>query len=273
MAEIIIMPKLGFNMDEGKLVQWYKKEGDHIGKGEALFSIETDKTSIDIEATGDGVVRKLLIKEGEAVPVTRPIAIIGDAEEDIEALVRDALGKLGKEVPTSTEAESSAPATSSFEEGGIKTTGNKAVSSKPSELETVPAVKDFDVIVIGGGPGGYVAAIKAAQLGKRTAIIEKDQFGGVCMNRGCIPTKTLLRSAESLKEVKESEKFGVVGVDLADIQLDMSKVQKRKAGIVGQLVGGINGLFRKNGVTPISGEGLIKDENTVSVGDKEYTAE
>jgi dihydrolipoamide dehydrogenase len=273
MAEIIIMPKLGFNMDEGRLVQWYKKEGERIDKGEALFSIETDKTSIDIEATGDGMVRKLFIEEGEAVPVTLPIAIIGDAEEDIEALVRDALGKLGKEAPTSAEAESPSPASLSLEEEAVRTPGDRTLSSKPSEHETASAVKDFDVIVIGGGPGGYVAAIKAAQLGKRTAIIEKDQFGGVCMNRGCIPTKTLLRSVESLKEIREAEKFGVVGLNLTDLRLDMARVQKRKAGIVGQLVGGINGLFRKNGVTPISGEGFIKDQNTVSVGDKEYTAE
>ncbi|QOX62176.1 dihydrolipoyl dehydrogenase [Anoxybacterium hadale] len=254
MAEVIIMPKLGFNMDEGKLVQWYKKEGDHIGKGEALFSIETDKTSIDIEATGDGVVRKLFLKEGEAVPVTLPIAIIAGAGEDIDALVKEALEKLGKEESTSSSAQTVA-------------------SAQASGAAPAAAAKDFDIIVIGGGPGGYVAAIKAAQLGKRTAVVEKDQYGGVCMNRGCIPTKTLLRSAESLKEIKESDQFGVVGLDLTNLQLDMTKVQKRKAGIVGQLVGGINGLFRKNGVTPISGEGIIKDKNTVSVGGKEYTAD
>ncbi|MDF3002469.1 MAG: dihydrolipoamide dehydrogenase [Bacillota bacterium] len=270
MAEVIIMPKLGFNMDEGKLVKWYKKEGDRIGKGEALFSIETDKTSIDIEATGDGVVRKLFIREGEAVPVTLPIAIIGDAGEDIEALVRDAFGKLGKEESASESTQDTTAAPAPVQPAA----SSAAPALAPAQDATsAPDAKDFDVIVIGGGPGGYVAAIKAAQLGKRTAVIEKDQFGGVCMNRGCIPTKTLLRSAESLKEIKESEKFGVVGLDLTNLQLDMTKVQKRKAGIVGQLVGGINGLFRKNGVTPISGEGIIKDKNTVSVEGNEYTAE
>lgn len=261
MAEVIIMPKLGFNMSEGKLVKWYKKEGDSISKGEALFSIETDKTSIDIEATGDGVVKKLLIEEGESVPVTLPIAIIGGAEENIEQEWKEALSQLGKE--TSTADSPAAPTAA-------------AVSPSPAAAPAAAAAdsaRDFDIIVIGGGPGGYVAAIKAAQLGKRTAVIEKDQFGGVCMNRGCIPTKTLLRSAEALKEVKESKTFGIVDLDTSNVRLDMAKVQKRKEGIVKQLVGGVNGLFKKNGVTAITGEGIIKDKNTVAAGGKEYTTD
>ena len=86
MAEVIIMPKLGFNMNEGKLVQWYKNEGDEIAKGEPLFSIETDKTNMDIEATSDGVVKKLLIEEGDQIPVTLPIAVVGAADEDLLSL-------------------------------------------------------------------------------------------------------------------------------------------------------------------------------------------
>ncbi|MCI5999759.1 MAG: 2-oxo acid dehydrogenase subunit E2 [Eubacteriaceae bacterium] len=94
MAEIIIMPKLGFNMNEGKLVQWYKSEGEEITKGEPLFSVETDKTNMDIEATSDGVVKKLLIEEGDQIPVTLPIAVIGYADEDVSAAVADAKAQL-----------------------------------------------------------------------------------------------------------------------------------------------------------------------------------
>lgn len=264
MAEVIIMPKLGFNMSEGKLVKWYKKEGDDVKKGEALFAIETDKTSIDIEATGDGMVRKLLIEEGEAVPVTYPIAVIGGAGENIDAELAEALAKLGKKssvdmspavLPKTapTPPDLSAPA-----------------GSAPTFADSR---KDFDIIVVGGGPGGYVAAIKAAQMGKRTAIVEKDKFGGVCMNRGCIPTKTLLRSVESLNEIRESEKYGIVGLDTTDVKLDMIKVQKRKESIIKQLVGGVNGLLKKNGVTVMEGEGSILDSNTVSIGGKNYSTE
>lgn len=89
MAEIIIMPKLGFNMSVGKLMQWYKKEGDPVNKGEPLFAIETDKTSIDIEATQGGVFRKKFIEEGDSIEVTLPIAIIGEENENIDALIQE----------------------------------------------------------------------------------------------------------------------------------------------------------------------------------------
>ncbi len=94
MAEIIIMPKLGFNMDEGKLVEWYKNEGDAVKKGEPLFSVETDKTNMDIEATGDGVVKALLIQAGDKIPVTLPIAVIAADGEDAAAAIADAKAQL-----------------------------------------------------------------------------------------------------------------------------------------------------------------------------------
>ena len=94
MAEIIIMPKLGFNMDEGKLVEWYKNEGDAVKKGEPLFSVETDKTNMDIEATGDGVVKALLINAGDKIPVTLPIAVVAGADEDASALIAKAKAEL-----------------------------------------------------------------------------------------------------------------------------------------------------------------------------------
>ena len=128
MAEVIIMPKLGFNMNEGKLVQWYKNEGDEIAKGEPLFSIETDKTNMDIEATSDGVVKKLLIEEGDQIPVTLPIAVVGAADEDVSAVIADAKAQLEsggaalaeekEEAPTAAPAEEKKPAAVPKAEGG-----------------------------------------------------------------------------------------------------------------------------------------------------------
>ena len=89
MAEVIIMPKLGFNMSVGKLVRWYKEEGDQVAKGEPIFAIETDKTNIDIEATRDGIFRKKFIDEFDEVDVTLPIAIIANKDEDIDDLVQE----------------------------------------------------------------------------------------------------------------------------------------------------------------------------------------
>lgn len=107
MAEIIIMPKLGFNMNEGKLVEWYKNEGDTVTKGEPLFSVETDKTNMDIEATGDGVVKALLINAGDKIPVTLPIAVIGAEGEDVTKAIEDAKAELagGGAAPAEKPAE------------------------------------------------------------------------------------------------------------------------------------------------------------------------
>ena len=116
MAEVIIMPKLGFNMNEGKLVQWYKNEGDEIAKGEPLFSIETDKTNMDIEATSDGVVKKLLIEEGDQIPVTLPIAVVGAADEDVSTVIADAKAQLESGGAAPAEEKEEAPAAAPAEE-------------------------------------------------------------------------------------------------------------------------------------------------------------
>ena len=255
MAEVIIMPKLGFNMNEGKLVEWYKSEGDEVAKGEPLFSVETDKTNMDIEATGDGVVRKLFIEAGDTIPVTLPIAIVGSADETIDDLVADALVQLGGDAPAEEPAKEAAPAAKA-----------EAPAEKTSQY-------DYEIAVIGGGPGGYVAAIKAAQMGKKTVIIEKENFGGTCLNVGCIPTKALLRSAEALKEVKESAKFGVIDVDTSGAALDLAKVQERKKSVISQLVGGVQGLVKGNGATIEKGVGTLIDARTIEVGGKKLTAE
>ncbi len=270
MSEVVIMPKLGFNMDEGKLVQWYKNEGDAIKKGENFFSIETDKTNIDIEATSDGVVRKLLIGAGDKIPVTLPIAIIASADENIDKALADALAQLGQDAPAPADAApAAAPA------AAVDATSGATVEAKISpELAAVldPNAYDYEILVIGGGPGGYVAAIKAAQMGKKTALVEKEKLGGTCLNVGCIPTKALLRSAEALHEVKECAKFGVIGVDGAKAGLDMKKAQERKKGVVTQLVTGVGGLLKKNKVTVLEGEAVMADAHTVKVGGKSVTA-
>lgn len=256
MAEVIIMPKLGFNMSEGKLVEWYKAEGEEVKKGEPLFSVETDKTNMDIEATGDGVVRKLFIEAGDQIPVTLPIAIVGAADENIDDLIAESLAQLGDNAGDAAAAQAAEAAPAAEEKAAPAGSGH-----------------DYEIAVIGGGPGGYVAAIKAAQMGKKTVIIEKENFGGTCLNVGCIPTKALLRSAEALKEVKESSAFGVVDVDTSNATLDLAKVQERKKKVISQLVGGVQGLVKGNGAAIENGEGKLVDAHTIEVNGKKITAD
>src|SRR5438094_9237430 len=108
----------------------------------------------------------------------------------------------------------------------------------------------FDVVVIGGGPGGYVAALRAAQLGASTAIVEKDRMGGTCLVRGCIPTKALLQSTELYSLAKAGEAFGLV---TGNVGFDWPTAQKRKTQVVDQLVKGVEGLLKAGGVTSLPG--------------------
>lgn len=121
---------------------------------------------------------------------------------------------------------------------------------------------DKDIIIIGGGPGGYVAAIRAAQLGAKVCLIEKDKLGGTCLNRGCIPTKTLYRNAEILNTLKNIDTYGI---KVDSYSVDINAVHERKQKVVDQLVGGIEQLLKANGVETIKGEASLKSKNAVEI--------
>ncbi len=135
------------------------------------------------------------------------------------------------------------------------------------------AAKSFDLIVIGAGPGGYVAAIRGAQLGLNVAIVEREHMGGICLNWGCIPTKALLRSSEVFHLMHRAKEFGL-SVDKASF--DLGAVVKRSRQVAGQLSGGISHLMKKNKVTTVMGEAKLTGKGKVSVttdkGTEELTA-
>lgn len=122
--------------------------------------------------------------------------------------------------------------------------------------------ENYELIVIGSGPGGYVAAIKAAKLGKKTAIVEKRDIGGTCLNRGCIPTKTLMHSTHFLREAKQME---AAGIFFTDMKLDYDKLGERKDEVVSKIRNGISGLLKANGVTIYEGSAKIVDVNMVRI--------
>jgi len=121
---------------------------------------------------------------------------------------------------------------------------------------------NFDVLIIGAGPGGYVTAIRAAQLGFKTAIVEREHLGGICLNWGCIPTKALLRSAEIYHYMKHADSYGL---SAKDISFDASKVVQRSRGVSGRLNGGVAGLLKKNKVQVIWGEAKVTKVGEVVV--------
>lgn len=234
MAHEVIMPKAGIDMSEGQIVKWFKSVGDPIKKGELLLEIMTDKTSMEIEAENTGVLLKIIHQDGETVPVTTVIGYIGEEGEEI-------VHKKAEEAPEAVEEE---------------------------EDKSFTHLDDsYNVIVIGGGPAGYVAAIRAAQHGARVAIVEKKEFGGTCLNVGCIPTKAYLKSGEIIDGVEMAASRGII-FENTQYKVDMPKVVQHKNSVVKKLTSGVEALLRSNSVEIFKGTAKINKNKDVVVDDK-----
>ena len=253
MATEIIMPKAGIDMTEGQIIKWNKKEGDKVETGEILLEIMTDKTSMELEAEDSGYLIKIIKGDGETVPVTEVIGYIGaEGEVAPEGISKDAVETF--------ENVSDKKEKKPIKERGIEER-NTAVKSEKGEDE-------FDVVVIGGGPAGYVAAIRAAQVGGKVAVVEKSELGGTCLNRGCIPTKTFLKNAEIIEGIEMSSKRGII-LENEKFTVDMPKVISLKNEIVKTLTNGVQGLLKSNSVKIFKGVGKInKDKDVVVNGEK-----
>jgi dihydrolipoyl dehydrogenase len=131
------------------------------------------------------------------------------------------------------------------------------------------AESSYDCVVVGSGPGGYVAAIRASQLGMKTAVVEKDKVGGRCLNYACIPAKAVLRVADVLSEIRDAGDFGI---NVAEPEVDYAAVSARRQKVISTLVGGVSGLFKKNGIDVIEGEGRLAGGGSVAVGDQQIAA-
>jgi dihydrolipoamide dehydrogenase len=126
----------------------------------------------------------------------------------------------------------------------------------------IPMAEQFDIVVVGGGPGGYVAAIRAAQLKMKVALVEREHLGGICLNWGCIPTKALLRASEINHLLHSLDQYGFAA---DNIRFDFNKVIKRSRGVAGQLSGGVKHLLKKNKVTVFDGQGKLAGPGKLSV--------
>ncbi|RKJ23351.1 FAD-dependent oxidoreductase, partial [Butyricicoccus sp. 1XD8-22] len=129
---------------------------------------------------------------------------------------------------------------------------------------------EIDTLVVGAGPGGYVAAIRAAQTGQKVTVVERGEVGGVCLNVGCIPSKALISVGHRFEQAKHSEDMGVFA---SEVKLDFTKVQEFKNSVVKKLTGGVAGLLKGNNIETVKGEAYFVDANTVRVvnGDSAQT--
>ena len=183
------MPKLGVDMQEGEIIEWKKQEGDMVNEGDVILEMMSDKTSMELEAEDSGILLKIVHGNGATVPVTEVIAYLGAEGEVIE------------------EGASVAQATADLKAAGLEVPAAPAAAPQAPKAEL--AADEYDMVVVGGGPAGYYAAIRGAQLGGKVAIVEKSEFGGTCLNKGCIPTKTYLKNAEILDGLKIAAGRGI----------------------------------------------------------------
>jgi len=229
------MPKAGIDMTEGQIVKWLKNEGDTVTEGEIILEIMTDKTSMEIEAEASGILLKIVHQDGDTVPVTEVIGYIGNENETVETLMPEVIEDTGE-----TETE--------------------------EHKRMIRMEDNYQVAVIGGGPAGYVAAIRAAQLGARVAIVEKGTFGGTCLNVGCIPSKAYLKNVEIIEHIRNAASRGII-IDSSQIKIDMEKVVQFKNGVVKKLTSGVEALLKSNGVDIYRGVGKINKNKDVVVND------
>ena len=248
MAVEVIMPKAGSEMEEGEIVQWFKQEGDEVKEGEVLLEIVTDKVNMEVEAEASGTLLKIVHPAGSTVPVVQTIAWIGQPGEEIpgESGSTAAAAEVVKEVAADVK---------------VPETKQEEVAPKRERRG------EYDVAVVGGGPAGYVAAIKAAQLGGKVALVENRELGGTCLNRGCIPTKTFLHNAEIINHIRSAKDRGIKLVNDA-FSVDMEQTVAVKNKVAKTLSGGVAGLLKSYGVKVFNGVGQLTADKKVVVDDK-----
>ena len=273
------MPQQSDTMTEGTVVRWLKKEGDKISAGDIIAEIETDKATMEMEAFESGTLAVIAVKEGEKVPVGGVMGVIATGKEnaaDIKKNFKPSGGAAkGSAASPSTPAPTTAPAPAPAAPARPAKKSEPSLSKPPQATPAAPAksnVKyDFDIIVVGGGPAGYAAAIRAGQLKKKVLCVEKENLGGTCLNWGCIPTKALLEDGAFVRAMKTEA--AERGIGFKDLTVDFSKIIGRSRGIAGKLQRGIGSLFSKYGVQHVMATGQLLAPHKVKYSGKDGTKE
>ena len=233
MAEIRI-PDLG-DFDEVEVVELHVAEGDRIEEGDPVLTLETEKAAMDVPSPFAGVVEKISVGPGDSVSQGDLISIVSSESKPNE-----------EDESNTEEKETEQP---------IQESEDTSESSKFKH--------DYDLIVVGAGPGGYAAAFRASDLGLKVGLVDRNSdLGGVCLNVGCIPSKAFLHAAKILDDSKEAEVSGIV---FKEPEIDLSKMKEWKNNIIGGLTGGLSGLAQKRGVDVFQGTAKFSSKNEIEV--------
>ena len=251
----IILPEVGENIESGTVVNIMVNVGDTVDKGADLIELETDKASLPVPSPVGGVIKEILISTGDDVKIG---AVIMKIEAGAQAEAPSAPETPAAPAAAEKPAEQPAPAAVSQPESASST------ASEPSPLPSKEeAGKDTQVVVIGGGPGGYAAAFLAADLGLDVTLVDLEKNpGGVCLYRGCIPSKALLHAAKVITEAREASEFGVT---FGEPKVDIDKLRNWKNDVVQRLTGGTGQLAKQRKITMIQGRARFVDSNTLDI--------
>ncbi len=274
MAEVEL-PQLGESVTEGVITAWLVEVGDTVEVDQPIVEISTDKVDTEIPSPVAGTVEELRAEVDDTIEVGQVIAVIGDQ--------RAATGDSGddggeSEQPDDAEqAAETAPDTAgatpdegtSPDDAEGEPDDRQVAASAPSGQRAAKSEgQDADVIVLGGGTGGYSTALRAAQLGLEVILIEREKVGGTCLHWGCIPTKALLQSAEVAEYAQEAGDFGV---KLDYHGIEVAALNAHKDGVVDKMWKGLQGALKGRGVETIIGSGKLTDANTVEVETEDGT--
>jgi len=237
----INVPDIG-DFQDVEVIEVLVAVGDEVNQEDSLISVESDKASMEIPAPHSGVVKSISIKVGDLVSEGSAILEMDVSESQTETSPEPKSDQTDNSDETSKTPTSEAPKAASFD--------------GQADMEA-------EVVVLGSGPGGYTAAFRAADLGKKVVLIEKhDTLGGVCLNVGCIPSKALLHVAEVVSEANE---FAELGVEFNPPKIDTDKLRAHKNKVVGKLTGGLKQLAKQRKVTIVQGYGKFTSSHSIEV--------
>ena len=243
----ITVPDIG-NFDSVEVIDILVKVGDTIKKEDPLITLESDKASMDIPSSHEGKVTAINLKVGDKVKQGSNILVIELSESHDKP--QNSQTKTEVKAETKVETKKEAP-----QQGASQTVTKKS---------DVQSTHEAEVVVLGSGPGGYTAAFRAADLGKKVILIERySTLGGVCLNVGCIPSKALLHTA---KVITEAEETALHGVSFGEPKIDLEKIRHWKANdVVGKLTQGLSAMAKQRGVTVLEGVGEFTTSHQIKV--------
>ncbi len=236
------VPDIG-DFDAVPIIELFVKVGDSINVDDAICTLESDKATMDVPSSAAGVVKEVLVNLGDKVGEGAVLIKVEAAGAPAGAAAAANTTPASAPAPIAASASPSAAPAAASHAGG--------------------ADAEYDLVVLGAGPGGYSAAFRAADLGLRTAIIERySTLGGVCLNVGCIPSKALLHVAAVIEEAEHVDKAGIV---FAKPSVDIDALRRHKDGVLGKLTGGLSGMAKARKVDVIRGYGSFLDPNHLEV--------